>query len=241
MFSAVINLLYPVFCQVCGKKSDSHDKNLCEECSKKIKRRLPPFCIKCGRQLPGEPGLQDTCNDCKKNPVYFDRAHSVFDYDNILKRLVHDIKYKKITSSVKELVDMVSDSMDMYDLGRKPDIVSCIPMHRFRLLKREINPSHILAKEVARKRGFYYSAKLLIKIKNTPPQSKLSRSSRIKNLKESFSVPKDKKAYVKGKNILLVDDLFTTGSTVNECARVLKEAGSNRVEVISLARGDGSI
>ena len=99
---------------------------------------------------------------------------------------------------------------------------------------------HILqkAKNIAKKLAVRYSGNLLKKTKNTPPQSKLTRAERMKNVKGSFSMQKNNTPYVRHKKVLVVDDLFTTGSTVNECARVLKESGSSYVEVITLARGD---
>lgn len=236
MVGRIINLFYPASCQACGKKSGIWNENLCGDCLKKIKKRLPPFCIKCGRQLTGDPYLKDKCNDCKNHDPYYDRAHSGFHYEGILKDLVHDFKYKKITSLSREFSKLTVSFMKEYTLGKDVDIVAPVPMHPARIFKRETNHSHILAKDIAKNLGLKYSNRLLKKTKNTPLQSKLKRKERINNLKESFSV--NKGSDVKGKNILLVDDLFTTGTTVNECAKILKEAGSDYVEVITLARGD---
>lgn len=237
MIGSIINLFYPASCQACGKKTSPWNKHLCEDCLKKIKKRLPPFCIKCGRQLSGEPHLQATCRDCKKTNPYFDRAYSVFSYDGILKELVHNFKYKKLALA-KELMELTADFMEEYGIDKETDLVLSIPMHPVRMFRREINPSHIIAKEISKRLGIQYSAGLLKKTKNTPPQSKLKRLERIKNIKGSFSLQKNRSADVKYKNILLVDDLFTTGSTVNECARILKVAGSNNVRVVTMARGD---
>jgi len=237
MLRDVIGLFYPALCQVCGKKSGQPDQVLCEDCLKKIKKRLPPFCIKCGRQLPGEPGLMGKCPDCKKIDPYYDRALSAFCYEGILKNLVHDFKYKKLTSLVREFVELTLDFMNTHGMDKNIDLILCIPMHPARLLKREINTSHILARALAKKLDIQYSSKILKKGKNTPPQSRLKRNERMNNIKGSFSLRKKGKAIVRDKNILLVDDLFTTGSTVNECSRVLKEASSGHVEVITLARG----
>jgi ComF family protein len=126
--------------------------------------------------------------------------------------------------------------MKKYALGKNIDIVSSIPMHPVRIFKREINPSHILAKEIAKTLGLEYSNKLLKKARNTPPQSRLKKDKRLDNIKDSFSV--NKAFDIKNKNILLIDDLLTTGSTVNECAKLLKRSGSSYVEVVTLARGD---
>lgn len=238
MVASILNLLYPSACEACGIKTHAWNQNICGSCYKKIKKRQPPFCIKCGKELPGSPEMKNICNDCKKACIYFDRAASVFHYDDILKNLVHSFKYKKTISLAKEFSDLAVGFMEEYSIGMDSDMVLSIPMHPFRLFKREINPSEILAKNIAKKTGLKYSHGILKKIRNTTPQSRLARNERIHSVKNSFSLRKNKKTAIRNKNILLVDDLFTTGSTVNECAKVLKEAGSRSVEVITLARGD---
>ncbi|MFC1667318.1 ComF family protein [Candidatus Omnitrophota bacterium] len=234
----MINLLYPAFCQACDKKTNRWDQFLCGDCLKKIKKRASPFCIKCSRRLASEVGSQDICNDCKKTVTYYDRALSGFSYDGILKGLVHDFKYMKMNSLAKEFAELTLEFMKEHSMGKNIDLVLSIPMHPDRLLKREVNLSHVLAKRVARKLCVRYSSGFLKKTKNTTPQSKLKRDERIKNIKGSFSLHKNRLSEIRHKNILLVDDLFTTGATVNECARILKDAGSGYVEVITLARGD---
>lgn len=241
MILSIINLFFPLSCQVCGEKTRPPDENICAGCMKKIKKRLPPFCVKCGKKLSGEPEMKELCSDCKKDAVYFDKALSVFYYDREIKKLVHDFKYKKITSPLKEFARSTVDFMKEHGMAKDLDLVLSVPMHRSRLFKREINPSHILAENIAKILRVQYSDGVLKKTINTLPQSSLPREKRIKNIKKSFSLQKKKISHIKDKNILLVDDLFTTGSTVNECARILKEARSNQVEIITLARGDKAI
>jgi len=238
MIVNITNLFYPTSCMICGIKTSPPDQNLCQNCLKKIKKRVLPFCIKCGKELPGDPELQDSCSDCKRLNPYYDRAVSVFHYDEDLKKLVHNFKYKKIVSLAKEFVELTVDFMNRHNIGRDIDLVLSIPMHPAKLLRREINPSHILAKLTAKRLGIRYSDKVLKKTKNTVPQTKLKRHERITNVKGSFSIEKNRILELKRKNILLVDDLFTTGSTVNECSMILKETGSACIEVVTLARGD---
>lgn len=239
MIGKILNLLYPAHCQVCGKKSYIWDKNICDDCLGKIERRIPPFCAKCGRQLRKIPSSKTgTCGDCKITDYYFDRAFSVACYDKTLKTLVHNFKYKKMISLTKEFIELILDFMDSYGVGRDANLILSVPMHRSRLFVREINPSHILAKGIAKRLRLPYSGGLIRKIKNTVPQTRLTRYERMINIKGSFSICKNKIPRINAKNILLVDDLFTTGSTLNECARVLKEAGSRTVEAITLARGN---
>ena len=238
MIREIANLIYPVLCQLCGKKIGEENKNLCGECLKKIKKRIPPFCLKCGRQLSGIPDIQTICTDCEKNNIYFDRVFSAFEYNGDLKKLVHNFKYNKITSLTKDFVEWTMDFMKEYSIGNKANLILSIPMHPLRLFIREINPSHILAKNIAKKSNIQYSGKFLKKIKNTASQSKLNRLNRLENIKGSLSIRKKDKVNVLHKRILLVDDLFTTGSTINECAKILKAQGASYVEAITLARND---
>lgn len=236
MLRAIINLLYPALCRVCFKKINEFDRNICGDCAGKIKERFPPFCVKCGRQLKAEPGSITICPDCEKNEPYFDRAWSACYYEGVLKGLIHDFKYKKITSLSADFAALIANFMKKHGIGKDCQMILSIPMHPDRLFKREVNHADILAKALGKTLGIPYSGSALKKIKDTPPQSKLKRGARIKNLRSSFSL-KDR-AGVRNKNIMLVDDLFTTGSTVNECSRLLKDSGARRVEVVTLARGD---
>ena len=240
MFKYIINLLYPALCQACGKKSESPEENICRDCLKKIKKRLPPFCTKCGKQLRGDPELQLECSDCKNDEIYFDRAFSVCYYSGTLKDLIHNFKYKKISSLIKEFSDFTLGFIRQYDICKNIDLVLPVPMHRRRLIKREINTSHVMARDVAKRLGTRYDPGILKKHKDTPPQSSLKRHDRIKNIRGSFCIKKAKAPALYNKNILIIDDLFTTGSTVNECARILKEAGCGNIDVITLARGDSA-
>lgn len=236
MLGALINLLYPAVCRVCSKKINEFDRNICNDCLKKIKERLPPFCVKCGRQIKGDPELTVACPDCKKDTLYFDRAWSACHYDDPLKGLIHDFKYKKIASLSTDFSALIINFMKRYSVGRDCQMILSIPMHSNRLFKREFNHSDMLAKNLGKRLGISYFGNALKKTKYTPLQSKLKRDARIKNLRLSFSLKNS--ALVRDKNILLVDDLFTTGSTVNECSRLLKNSGARYIEVITLARGD---
>lgn len=238
MLGAIINLLYPALCRACSKKINEFDRNICADCAKKIKERLPPFCLRCGRQFKGGSGLKAICADCKDEMPYFDRAWSVCHYEGALKGLIHDFKYKKITALSKDFAGLIINFMKKYDIGKDSQIILSVPMHPNRLFKREVNHADILARAIGRGMGISYSGNALKKIKNTPLQSKLKREARIKNLCSSFSLKNSR--LFSGKNILLVDDLFTTGSTVNECSRLLKDSGAGRIDVITLARGDNA-
>ena len=170
--------------------------------------------------------------------LYFDRALSVFHYDGIIKNLIHEFKYKNRLSLSNDFTELAAGFIKEHAIGKEADIVLSIPMHPLKLFKREINASDVLARKIAKILNCRHSAKVLKKTRNTASQSRLSRRERIENVKQSFSVNNNKKSEIKNKNILLVDDLFTSGNTVNECAKALKKASSGHIEVLTLARGD---
>jgi ComF family protein len=234
----LINLIYPASCQACGVKVDGWDKNICADCLKKIKKRTPPFCRRCGKQLSDSHGPEDACPDCKNGGVYFDRAFSIFHYNDMLKGLVHKFKYGKITCMAKEFSDMAAAFVKQRGINSGIDMILPVPMHPLRLIKREINPSEALAGNIASKLAIRYSGRFIKKVKNTRAQSRLGRIERMENIRGSFALTGRGLKDIPGKNILLVDDLFTTGATVNECAMILKKAGAGRVDVLTLARGD---
>jgi len=240
IFYTLINLIYPAQCIVCGKKINEWNNGICNDCIKKIKKRLPPFCARCGRHLPEGPETYPLCVECRNNLFYFDRAVSVFYYEGVLRQLIHNFKYNKMISLSTYFSSCMVDFMKDYHVGNSCQIVTSVPMHPFRLLTREFNIPDILARKIAKELGLEY-CRLLKKIKNTVPQSMLDRTQRLKNVKGTFSINKNKINKIKNKDILLVDDLFTTGSTANECARILKAGGANRVEVITLACADKPI
>jgi ComF family protein len=238
MLKILINLIYPASCQACGVKIDGWDKSICADCLKKIKKRTPPFCQRCGKQLSGSHGQEDTCSDCKDGNVHFDRAFSIFHYDDMLKGLVHKFKYGRVTCMAKEFSGMATAFVKQRGINSGTDLILPVPMHPLRLIKREINPSEVLACNIAAGLAIRYSGRSIKKVKNTPAQSRLGRIERIENIRGSFALTGRGITDIPGKNILIIDDLFTTGATVNECAMILKKAGAGRVDVLTLARGD---
>ncbi|MFH1782895.1 MAG: ComF family protein [Candidatus Omnitrophota bacterium] len=237
MIKSLIDLLYPPICQVCEEKIESGSSALCENCSKRIEERLPPFCEKCGKELFGEAREHELCLDCKTSKVYLDRARSILHYNEPLKKIIHNLKYKKMTSSLKDLVDIAVAFIRKNNFSSNCDIITSIPMHPARFFKREINLSSLLAKQIAKTINKPYCEGILKKIKLSTPQSYLKREKRIKNIKGSFSIDKTKAHAIIDKNVLLIDDLYTTGSTLNECAKMLKSSGSKKVEALTIARG----
>lgn len=235
ILKGLINLFYPPQCAACNKPIDSQDSiALCKECLNKIKRNDPPFCTRCGKHLyiSIEPPV---CSYCKEGRIYFDRAYSIFLYEGLIKELIHKLKYNKKLSIAKTLSNLAIDFIN-YNLNMtEVDYIIPVPLHRKRSLEREFNQSYLIAKDISTTFEKPILKNKLIRLKPTTSQTALSRNARFENLRGAF-VAKDKKIFL-DRCILLVDDVFTTGATINEASRVLKECNAKEVIAITIARG----
>lgn len=154
----------------------------------------------------------------------------------MLRECIHHFKYRKKAYLARPLGELLIDRMrEDKDLG-EADFLIPVPLDGRRLREREFNQAHLLAQGVSRYFNIPISSRNLRRVRRVPPQTQLSRKEREKNVKGLFQVRKGEK--YKGRKILLIDDVFTTGATVNECARVLKQAEAEEVQVLTVARGE---
>lgn len=232
-----INLFYPLSCLICkAALSPLSDKPLCEICWNKIEFSLPPFCRVCGKHLPaGNQNHAFICRDCQARVYSFKKARSVCVYDGVIKECIHLFKYKSKLSLVKPLSKLMINFAHKFLDMRNVDSIIPVPLHSAKQRQRRFNQAKLLAGDLAGAFSKELQANLLIKIKSGPAQVNLLRTERLKNVRGAFKV-KDARP-LENKNILLVDDVLTTGATANECARTLLDAGANRIDAFVLARG----
>jgi len=236
LIKGIINVIFPETCVNCKNKLDTQaiDKIICKPCWQKIEKNIPPFCVSCGRKLNKQFLTKHICPDCLKKKLYFDRAFSPCVYDGVIKNLIHEFKYKHKHYLGKTLSKLMIDFIKEYSLPIDYlDYVIPMPLHKTRLREREFNQAEILAKEIACEFNKDMPLSILKRLKNTKTQTDLETINRFKNVAESFIVAN--KTQAKGKNILIVDDVFTTGATSSEAASVLKKAGANIVFILTLA------
>ncbi len=236
-------MVYPLSCLICKEALSSvHNQPLCAACWKKIKLNLPPFCPKCGKFLPSvawaKGGLpaktQDlSCYDCQRSSFLFKKANSACIYEGVVKQCVHLFKYQLKLSLAKPLAGLMIDfAREFLDMNRI-DIIIPVPLQAKKKRQRQFNQSELLAQPLARAFNKELDLKTLMKTRTTTAQMGLSGAKRRKNIIGAFFVKYP--AAVSNKRVLLIDDIFTTGSTVNECARTLLQAGAKEVEVFTLA------
>lgn len=226
--NALVEYLMPPSCLNCGEFVLS-SAGLCGPCWSRLSFIRDSHCTKCGR-ISNHQGL--TCAMCIKEPPLYDQARSLLDFNEIAKRLIHDFKYHDRIELAEFFASMLWNLQK--DAISNADLILPVPMHPLKLLFRAYNQAHLLGKSLARCSGLAFNPFLLKKKKLTKAQAAMNRKGRLSNLKGSF-VLEDEAEKIKGKNILLVDDVLTTGATVEECSRILKKGKANRVDVISIA------
>ena len=237
LWNAVINLILPPRCIKCGKILGERN-GLCSNCFNKIHFISAPYCARCGRPFTNESGLtagkKQLCGKClQEKHTLFTMQRSAFIYDDESKNLILDFKFRDKTVSAETLANLLfSAGHDIWN--EKPDLLIPVPIHKLRLLNRRYNQSALLVKYLAQKSGLKADYFSLIRQQNTIPQINLSGEARRHNLHHAFcaALPQN----LQGKSVVLIDDVETTGSTLNECAKVLKKAGVTKIYALTLAR-----
>lgn len=229
MLSNFTDFVLPHRCASCSELTDQGD-GLCSSCFSKLDFISAPFCKICGFPFEFVMEGQSECGKCIIEPPKYDLARSLFKFDENSKKLIHGFKYNDQTSNAKLfsklLISRYKD--DFTDV----DLIAPVPMNRLKRIFRNYNPPQILGKQIAKSLEIVELPDLLIKTKWTKPQTSLSRSQRKKNL--SGTLVMNKKYNIKGKVVLLVDDVRTTGETSNTCSAMLKRAGAKEVKLMTI-------
>lgn len=235
--NGLIDLIYPKICLVCRNKLkgvSSIDDFVCIECWTKIKRNLPPFCHYCGRHLEKSNFTKHICPACIRKKLCFDRAFSPCVYEGTIKELIHQFKYKNRDYLGSTLSILLLEFIQEYNVPMNfIDSIIPVPLHPARLREREFNQAQILSNHIAHKFNKSVLNDTLRRMRHTQTQTELQDDQRFLNVKDCFAVTK--KENIKNKNILLVDDVLTTGATSSEAAYTLKDAGANIVFVLTIA------
>ncbi len=234
ILNSIVNFVFPPQCYVCKKILESED-GLCFECLSKINFITKPRCSCCG--IPFEFNIEGKnkkllCPKCMLKYYRFDECISSVRYDDISKKIILPFKHGDRTNFAKFMAKI------MYTSGKsiieKSDIIIPVPIHFTRMLKRKYNQSSLLCKFIGKRSNKPVLYSLLIRKHATASQGHFSLTQRKQNILGAFTIKNPDK--IKGKNILLIDDVFTTGATVNECSKILKQNGANKVYVLTFAR-----
>lgn len=229
LVSSITNFVLPFRCASCSELTEQGN-GLCASCFSKLSFISEPYCKTCGFPFEFEIENQFECGKCIVEPPKYDVARSLFKFDYNSKKLIHGFKYNDQTSSAKLFSKLLISRYK--DDFQDADLVVPVPMNRFKRIFRNYNPPQILGKHIAASLGVKEVPDLLLKIKWTKPQTKLTKSLREKNLQGSIVI--NKKYDIKGKTVLLVDDVRTTGTTSNICSTILKKAGAKSVKLLTI-------
>ena len=226
-------LCFPAGCLLCRLPLPAFTPiHLCPACRAQIRLIASPLCQCCGVEFAGSGG-NHYCGPCLTKPPYFSRARAIFRYDTESASLVHAFKYGGKTVGRATFCALAQKALPLADLAT-PELIIPVPLHRLRLQSRGFNQALVLARFLFPKEGRRIASQLLVRSRWTDPQTALSGRERRQNLGGAFAVRQPEQIH--GRRILLIDDVFTTGTTLNECARVLLENGAIQVEALTLAR-----
>jgi competence protein ComFC len=233
-FETLLSLFYPPHCANCGADTAA-GIHLCESCDKGASRIVAPFCEHCSEPFSGAIDGAFVCSNCGGRPSHFECAVACFQSKGVVREFIHRFKYQQQFYLRHPLADWLAETLEDDRISAHPfDAFVPVPLHPARLRERNFNQAEVLARLLSRRAGKPLWPAIR-RIRYTTTQTRFERKERMENLRNAFRVRHT--ALVHSRHLILVDDVFTTGSTVDECARVLREAGAASVRVVTVARG----
>lgn len=250
LFHCVGDALFPARCQSCGRLFHHDAETLastnsrvaaaamapyfCPGCRDKWTAVASPLCSRCGLVFKSREGEDHLCGSCLDRPGAFTRARAAGIYDHTLRIAIHALKFKGRVGLAVPLGSLLFDTFQRYWVAGDIDVVAPVPLHRNRFRRRGFNQAYLLVRHWMLPGETDIVRDLLVRNRATVPQTGLDRRQRRMNIKNAFALRRPGQSA--GKRVLLVDDVLTTGATVNACAGVLIRDGARRVDVLTLAR-----
>ena len=227
--------VFPSFCKICRILLESpKEKVLCRSCLEKITPHRAPTCPSCGRFFEGA-GDPHLCSVCLNEAPPFSMHRSCARYRGALKDTLLLFKYRRFKVLGLNLGEFVAEALKKEEgLWWEVDVIVPVPLHRRRLWERGFNQAEVLARAIGRLRRIPVETRAMRKIRNVPPQTSLEYAERKSNVRDAYRM--DKAERIRDKVVLLVDDVYTTGSTLRECAEVLRKAGAKDVRAVTVAQ-----
>lgn len=221
---SILNVLFPRRCPVCGEIVKPAGRLICPPCVKKLSFVTSPVCKKCGKEIPDETA--EFCEDCLGRRHAFEYGVALLNYNEAARRSMAKIKY----SNKREYLDFYGTALAARYKGvfRRMGVEALVPVpvHAARRRKRGFNQAEVLAEVLGRELGIPVRPEFLTRTKRTEPQKDLTAAERLKNLSGAFSAGG---TAGEASSVLIVDDIYTTGSTMEACARALRGAGTGRI------------
>ena len=232
IFRSLIDFALPPRCPLCGVTVET-DNRFCLSCWRQLDFLAKPWCVACGLPFPFDGPDNSLCGKCLAEPPMHDGVRAVVRYDDQSSLIAMRLKY----GTRLGLARLIAEHLHKF-VGECSDkaIIIPVPLHRSRLWRRGFNQSVLIGRELARCTGIRMDCNAIIRLKATPPLRGMSGKERRRTVDAAFALHSDARMTVAGKSVLLVDDVYTSGSTSNACARLLKRAGAEQVLVFCWAR-----
>jgi ComF family protein len=232
---ALLDMLFPRCCIGCGVSAPRTFHHMCWECWSATSRVEPPFCDCCGDPVAGSIDHDFICYACSAESPSFDAARSATRYDGVAGDALRQLKYEHAVWLAPDLAHILHLCAAAEYPGASFDMLVPVPLHHTRRRERGFNQSALLARELGRRISLPVHFGAVRRIRPTATQTHLTAKGRLSNVQNAFQPTK--RNGLTGRNVLLVDDVMTTGATVNACAKALKKGGAASVHVITVARG----
>jgi len=234
LFKKVLDFIYPRICISCGKVNfENHLDYICEDCGKNI-LNSNARCLRCGEPLLGKyEDSRETCAKCFEVKFHFERAYCPTLFVDANAEVIKELKYKSGFHLLNDIVK-IFNSDPLFKEFTKDAILIPVPLHSSKMRKRGFNQTYEIAKALCKNSDNLKYANILKRITHTETQTQLHRSERAENIKNAFALKKN--SLDKNSKIILLDDIITTGATLNECAKVLKKAHFTNVRAMAFAK-----
>lgn len=230
----VLSILYPRRCPVCDKPVKPWNALICRECEPSLSYIKPPRCMKCGKHI-GDGG-KEYCADCAGRSHLYESGRALFAYSDVSDSIAR-FKYHGRREYASFYAARMAEALGDFIRDCRADAFVPVPLHKSRRRKRGYNQAEVLAKELSSLTGIPVCGDLIGRVKKTAPMKELSAVQRQNNLKKAFKILRND---VKLNTIIIIDDIYTTGSTIDAMSRELKSAGVDRIYFVALAIGRGT-
>lgn len=230
----VLDLIYPRRCPICGHITDDKENFICSQCAGKIISIKEPRCMKCSKPIMSVE--TEYCYDCEKADFRYKKGKAVWVYDEWMKQSIGAFKYNGRKEYSKFYGKVMAEKYGKWVHGIEADALIPIPLHKQKKRVRGFNQAELIAKEVSGRLGVPVRTDILLRERYTMPQKQLNNVERYRNLTKAFKVSKN---ITNLNKVILIDDIYTTGSTIEACTNVLMEHGIKEVYFLSICIGKG--
>lgn len=233
MLEKILAFVFPAKCPFCGTITNGEDNAICETCLKNLPEIKEPRCKKCGKPILVKE--KEYCYDCTKTEHFFEEGRSIWIHKPPITTAIYALKYKNKRIYAKTFGSMLYIRYGTYLIKHKIDLIIPIPLHEKRRKRRGFNQAELIAIQLGKYTRIPVDLTSLTRVHETIAQKNLNDRKRKQNIKGAFAA----KRAVKGKRIVLIDDIYTTGATIDEAARKLRRAGAEKVLFLTISIGQG--